>query len=63
MANVPKGNKQDLKRAKRQLATVIDLNKCVGCQTCTVACKNLWTTRPGTEQMRWANVTTYPGKG
>lgn len=59
----PKGSKSDLKRAKRQLVTVIDLNKCVGCQTCTVACKNLWTTRPGTEQMRWANVTTYPGKG
>lgn len=57
------GSKSDLKKAKRQLATVIDLNKCVGCQTCTVACKNLWTKRPGTEHMRWANVTTYPGKG
>jgi len=48
---------------KHQLATVIDLNKCIGCQTCTMACKNLWTSRPGTEQMRWGNVTTYPGKG
>ena len=43
-------HKADLRQAKRQLATVIDLNKCVGCQTCTVACKNLWTARPGTEQ-------------
>lgn len=63
MAYVPGGNKDQLKKADRQLATVIDLNKCLGCQTCSVACKNLWTKRPGTEHMRWANVTTYPGKG
>lgn len=61
MANLPSGN--NVKRTKRQLVTVIDLNKCLGCQTCTVACKNLWTARPGTEHMRWANVTTYPGRG
>lgn len=63
MAYVPGGTKKELKKANRQLVTVIDLNKCLGCQTCTVACKNLWTKRPGTEHMRWANVTTYPGKG
>ena len=57
------GNKSELRMAKRQLVTVLDLNKCIGCQTCVVACKNLWTKRPGTEHMRWANVTTYPGKG
>lgn len=63
MAYVPGGTKIELKRATRQLVTVLDLNKCIGCQTCSVACKNLWTKRPGTEHMRWANVTTYPGKG
>ncbi|MCC4116693.1 4Fe-4S dicluster domain-containing protein [Aromatoleum toluclasticum] len=63
MAYVPGGSKKELRKADRQLATVIDLNKCLGCQTCSVACKNLWTKRPGTEHMRWANVTTYPGKG
>ena len=26
----------------RQLGMVMDLNKCLGCQTCTVACKKLW---------------------
>ncbi|MCC6765126.1 MAG: 4Fe-4S dicluster domain-containing protein [Deltaproteobacteria bacterium] len=57
------GTKDDLRAAKRQLVTVIDLNKCIGCQTCTIACKNLWTKRPGTEHMRWANVSTWPGKG
>ena len=62
MAYAPQGNKQELKRAKRQVANVIDLRKCMGCQTCTVACKNLWTKRPGTEHMRWMNVSTYPGK-
>lgn len=57
------GSKNELRHAKRQLVTVLDLNKCIGCQTCTVACKNIWTKRPGTEHMRWANVTTYPGEG
>ncbi len=63
MAYAPEGSKQDLIAAQRQLATVIDLNKCMGCQTCVVACKNLWTLREGTEHMRWMNVTTYPGRG
>lgn len=63
MAYAPKGSKADLKRASRQLATVIDLRKCMGCQTCVAACKKLWTQRPGTEHMRWMNVSTYPGKG
>ena len=26
----------------KQIAMVIDLNKCIGCQTCTVSCKQLW---------------------
>ncbi|MDP6376946.1 MAG: respiratory nitrate reductase subunit beta [Pseudomonadales bacterium] len=56
-------HKAGMKGSQRQLATVIDLNKCMGCQSCTVACKNIWTQRPGTEHMRWANVATYPGRG
>ena len=63
MTYAPKGTKAELRKAKRQVATVIDLNKCMGCQTCVVGCKNLWTKRPGTEHMRWMNVSTLPGAG
>jgi DMSO reductase family type II enzyme iron-sulfur subunit len=49
--------------SKRQLAMVMDLNKCIGCQTCTMACKTQWTNRNGREYMYWNNVETKPGKG
>jgi len=55
MATVTKPNKQ--------LAFVVDLNKCIGCQTCTVACKRLWTSKPGEQHVYWRNVETRPGKG
>jgi len=50
--------------SKRQLAWVFDLNKCIGCQTCSVACKVLWPQEdPGTAQMWWMTVNTQPGRG
>ncbi len=48
---------------KRQLAMVFDLNKCLGCQTCTISCKTLWTDAPGMEYMWWNIVNTMPGQG
>ena len=39
------------------------LDKCIGCHTCSVACKNLWTDREGAEYMWWNNVETRPGTG
>jgi len=48
---------------RRQLAMVFDLNKCLGCQTCSIACKTLWTDQEGMEHMWWNVVNTLPGKG
>jgi nitrate reductase beta subunit len=42
---------------------VFHLDKCIGCHTCSVACKNLWTDRKGAEYMWWNNVETRPGSG
>ena len=48
---------------ERQVALVFDLNKCIGCQTCSVACKVLWTRDEGTDYMWWCTVNTQPGRG
>lgn len=48
------------RRPKRQVAWVFDTNKCIACQTCTLACKNAWTSGKGQEYMWWNNVETKP---
>jgi nitrate reductase beta subunit len=47
-------------RPKRQFGAVFDLNKCIACQTCTIACKTTWTSGRGQETMLWNNVETKP---
>jgi len=42
---------------------VFHLDKCIGCHTCSIACKNIWTDRRGAEYMWWNNVETKPGTG
>lgn len=50
-------------KIKAQLAMVINLDKCIGCHTCSVTCKNTWTNREGAEYMWFNNVETKPGVG
>lgn len=48
---------------RRQVAFVIDLNKCMGCQTCTIACKVLKSNDKGMDQAWFMKVNTIPGRG
>ena len=48
---------------RAQLSMTFHLDKCIGCHLCSVACKNIWTTRQGAEYMWWNNVETKPGAG
>jgi nitrate reductase / nitrite oxidoreductase, beta subunit len=47
-------------RPKKQWSIVFDLNKCIACQTCSIACKTTWTSGKGQEYMFWNNVETKP---
>jgi nitrate reductase beta subunit len=47
-------------RPERQFAAVFDVNKCISCQTCTLACKTTWTSGKGQEYMLWNNVESKP---
>ncbi len=53
----------EVNRPERQFAMVMDLNKCIACQTCTVSCKTTWTPGRGQEYMLWNNVETKPFGG
>ena len=46
-----------------QIAMVMNLDKCIGCHTCSVTCKQTWTNREGAEYMWFNNVETRPGVG
>ena len=50
-------------RVMAQLGMVMNLDKCIGCHTCSVTCKQVWTNRPGTEYVWFNNVETAPGQG
>ncbi len=41
----------------------MNLDKCIGCHTCSITCKNTWTNRKGAEYMYFNNVETKPGIG
>ncbi len=46
-----------------QFAFVFNINRCLACQTCTMACKSTWTFSEGQEYMWWNNVETKPYGG
>ena len=48
-------------KIRAQIAMVLNLDKCIGCHTCSVTCKNVWTSRQGMEYAWFNNVETKPG--
>lgn len=50
-------------KIRSQIGMVLNLDKCIGCHTCSVTCKNVWTSREGVEYGWFNNVETKPGIG
>lgn len=50
-------------KIRSQVGMVLNLDKCIGCHTCSVTCKNVWTSREGVEYAWFNNVETKPGTG
>lgn len=50
-------------KIRSQVGMVLNLDKCIGCHTCSVTCKNVWTSREGVEYAWFNNVETKPGRG
>ena len=50
-------------KIRAQIGKVLNLDKCIGCHTCSVTCKNVWTSREGVEYAWFNNVETKPGLG
>ncbi len=50
-------------KVRAQIGKVLNLDKCIGCHTCSVTCKNVWTSREGVEYAWFNNVETKPGVG
>jgi nitrate reductase beta subunit len=54
---------QNNMKVRAQIGKVLNLDKCIGCHTCSVTCKNVWTSREGVEYAWFNNVETKPGVG
>lgn len=50
-------------KIRSQVGMVLNLDKCIGCHTCSVTCKNVWTSREGMEYAWFNNVESKPGIG
>ena len=50
-------------KIRSQIGMVLNLDKCIGCHTCSITCKNVWTSREGMEYAWFNNVESKPGVG
>src|SRR3546814_8096883 len=50
-------------KIRAQIGKVLNLDKCIGCHTCSVTCKQVWTTREVVEYAWFNNVESKPGIG
>ena len=50
-------------KVRAQIGKVLNLDKCIGCHTCSITCKNVWTSREGMEYVWFNNVESKPGVG
>src|SRR3546814_21185373 len=50
-------------KVRAQIAMVLNLDKCIGCHTCSITCKNVWINREGMEYVWFNNVETKHGIG
>ncbi len=50
-------------KVRAQVGMVLNLDKCIGCHTCSITCKNVWTNREGMEYAWFNNVESKPGVG
>ncbi len=61
---LPPGHlRRDAMKIRSQVGMVLNLDKCIGCHTCSITCKNVWTSREGMEYAWFNNVETKPGIG
>ena len=62
-AHQKNGGRRRIGHVMAQVAMVMNLDKCIGCHTCSVTCKQAWTNRSGMEYAWFNNVETRPGQG
>ncbi len=60
---LPTHEEDDQMKVMAQVGMVMNLDKCIGCHTCSVTCKQAWTNRAGMEYAWFNNVETRPGQG
>ena len=61
-SRLPTNGRNSLMRVMAQMAMVMNLDKCIGCHTCSVTCKQAWTNRTGVEYVWFNNVGVRPGR-